>query len=370
MNDRPRSRSAPFQRRLWLFSFILGFLAACQMASFKTPTAFPPPSPTQISTMTPTLLSDISSMNARLGRGVNLSALEAPNEGEWGVILQAEYFQKIAAAGFTSVRLPVRFSAHASVEPPYTISPDFLARVDWAVQQALENNLAIVIDMHHYLEMMSEPVQQKERFLALWAQIAEHYRDYPPEVMFELLNEPNQALTASLWNEIIAEALTVIRRTNPTRPMIVGPVNWNAHDSLVDLRLPQNDQYLIVTFHYYLPFPFTHQGAEWVEGSDAWLGTTWNGSAEEQQAIQADFAEVAAWAREENRPIYLGEFGAYQKADMASRQRWTNFVARQAEANGFSWSYWEFCAGFGIYDPRQHTWRTDLLQALLPTSMP
>ncbi len=318
--------------------------------------------------MTPTTPPNISSMNARLGRGINLSALEAPNEGEWGVILQEEYFKKIAEAGFMSVRLPVRFSAHADMEPPYTISPAFLARADWAMQQALENNLAIVIDMHHYLEMMSEPVRQKARFLALWEQIAEHYRDYPPEVMFELLNEPNQNLTASIWNEIVAETLPIIRQMNPTRPVIIGPVNWNAHDALPYLHLPQGDPYIIVTFHYYLPFPFTHQGAEWVEDSDAWLGTTWNGSVEEQQAVQADFAEVAAWAREEGRPIYLGEFGAYQKADIASRQRWTNFVARQAEANGFSWSYWEFCADFGIYDPNHRTWRKDLLRALLPNN--
>lgn len=326
--------------------------------------------------MTPTNLPPVTTsagtpasfaMNARLGRGVNLSALEAPHEGEWGTYLQAEYFTKIAEAGFTSVRLPVRFSAHANAAPPYTISPSFLARVDWAVQQALSHNLAIVLDMHHYLEMMSEPEQHRARFLALWEQLAEHYREYPPEVMFELLNEPNQALTAPLWNEIVAEALAIIRRTNPTRIVIVGPVNWNGHEALPDLQLPAEDHYLIATFHYYLPFTFTHQGAEWVEGSDAWLGTTWEGTPDEQQAVQADFAEVAAWARANARPIYLGEFGAYRKADLASRLRWTDFVARQAEANGFSWSYWEFCAGFGIYDPQRRVWQTDLLQALLPT---
>ncbi len=320
--------------------------------------------------MTPTAELDIFERNARLGRGVNLSALEAPNEGEWGTYLQAEYFARIAEAGFDSVRLPVRFSAHAAVTSPYTISPSFLARVDWAVQQALDHNLAIVIDLHHYLEMMSDPAANKERFLAIWEQLAEHYRDYPPEVMFELLNEPTEALTAPIWNEILAEALAVIRRTNPTRPVIVGPVNWNDHEALSDLELPPEDRYLIVTFHYYLPFPFTHQGAEWVEGSEAWLGTTWEGTPEEKKVIETDFDQVATWARANDRPIYLGEFGAYEKADPASRRRWTDFVARQAEARGFSWSYWEFCAGFGIYDPRRHAWRTDLLQALLPTPGP
>ncbi len=372
----PRETIRPYFAFLALtFLLITGLPVACQGSFRQNVGTPPPPLSTLPYTMTPTNLppvttsvsaSDSFAMNARLGRGVNLSALEAPHEGEWGTYLQAEYFVKIAEAGFTSVRLPVRFSAHASAAPPYTISPSFLARVDWAVQQALNHNLAIVLDMHHYLEMMSEPEQNRARFLALWEQLAEHYREYPPEVMFELLNEPNQALTAPLWNEIVAEVLVIIRRTNPTRIVIVGPVNWNGHEALPDLKLPAEDRYLIATFHYYLPFTFTHQGADWVEGSDAWLGTTWEGTPDEQQAIQGDFAEVAAWARANGRPIYLGEFGAYRKADLASRLRWTDFVARQAETNDFSWSYWEFCAGFGIYDPQQRVWQTDLLQALLP----
>ncbi len=43
-----------------------------------------------------------------------------------------------------------------------------------------------------------------------------------------------------------------------------------------------------------------------------------------------------------NRPLTLGEFGAYEKADMDSSVRWTNFVAREAKARGWSWSYWQF----------------------------
>src|SRR5262249_14485292 len=39
---------------------------------------------------------DARAANARLGRGINLgNALEAPNEGEWGVRLKPEYFAAI-----------------------------------------------------------------------------------------------------------------------------------------------------------------------------------------------------------------------------------------------------------------------------------
>ena len=316
---------------------------------------------------TPLPSTDIFERNRRLGRGVNLGdALEAPHEGEWGVIVQAEYFRLMAEAGFDSVRLPIRWSAYAGDQAPFTIQPAFFERVDWAVNQALENGLVVIIDLHHYVEMMSEPDDHRERLMALWRQVAEHYQAYPEDVYFEVLNEPNGVLGGELWNEIAAEALAVIRETNPTRPVILGPDGWNGVRQLGALRLPEEDRNLIVTFHYYLPFEFTHQGADWVDGSDAWLGTTWTGTPSQQKAIEADFDYAAAWGEQNERPIYLGEFGAYNRADMASRALWTATVARQAELRGFSWGYWEFCSGFGVYDRVRQTWVEPLRQALLP----
>ena len=62
--------------------------------------------------------------------------------------------------------------------------------------------------------------------------------------------------------------------------------------------------------------------------------------------------------------MFLGEFGAYREADLESRARWTRFVAREAERLGISWAYWEFCAGFGAYDPKAEAWREALKSAL------
>lgn len=324
--------------------------------------------PASTSTPAPTLKGvDPFEQNVRLGRGVNLgNALEAPREGEWGVTLREEYFQLIKEAGFGAVRMPIRWSAHAASTEPYTIDPSFFGRVDWAVEQALSSGLLVVINVHHYEEIMQRPQEHRERFLALWAQIADHYKAYPADLLFEVLNEPNGTLTARAWNSLLREALQAIRQTNPERNVVVGPGNWNSIDALGSLELPAEDQHIIVTVHYYLPFHFTHQGAEWVSGSDAWLGTTWLGTPSEVQAVKRDLDRAAAWGEANHRPLYVGEFGAYSKADMDSRARWTDSVARQAEERGMSWAYWEFCAGFGVYDPSGHDWNTPILEALLP----
>ncbi|MDZ7269584.1 MAG: glycoside hydrolase family 5 protein [candidate division KSB1 bacterium] len=314
---------------------------------------------------------DAFTLNQRLGRGMNLgNALEAPNEGEWGVTLRSEYFDWIKSAGFTSIRLPVRWSAHTSGTAPFTIETAFLRRVDWAVNQALTRDLPVVLNVHHFEELMQNPAAEKARFLAIWEQLAAHYRDHSPALIFELLNEPMGNLTPALWNEYLQEAITVIRKTNPTRTLMVGPGYWYSISALHSLLLPEQDDYLIVSVHYYNPFAFTHQGAEWVPGSEAWLGTQWLGTAAEQQAIAREFMPAVVWAANNQRPLNLGEFGAYSKADMSSRARWTAFVARLAEANGMSWHYWEFIAGFGAYDAANNRWHEPLLNALIPKPGP
>ncbi len=300
----------------------------------------------------------------RLGPGMNLgNGLEAPREGDWGIVLDKADFAVIAAAGFRHIRLPVRWSGNAEQAPPYTIDPDFVERVDWAIDHARRHGLAVVLDVHHYQEAMADPSSHRARLMALWDQIARHYASAPDDLYFEILNEPNRAMD-DVWNEVLAENLAVIRQSNPTRPVVVGPRGNNSMDELDALELP-DDPNLIVTVHNYKPLEFSHQGAVWVEGADAWLGRVWQGTPDEQAELIERFEAVDAWAREHRVPIYLGEFGAIAKADMASRWRWTNFVRNQAERRGWAWAYWEFRSGFGAFDLSEGRWNP-LLSALMP----
>jgi endoglucanase len=294
------------------------------------------------------------------------NALEAPQEGAWGIRLRAEYFTAIKKAGFDTVRLPVRWSAHAGREAPYTIDPTIGQRVDWAIDQALTNGLNLIVNVHHDDEMDTAPDEHLPRLLGLWQQIARRYQDRPASICFELLNEPHGQLTEAKWNAMIPRLLATVRRTNPTRPVIIGPGQWNSIRALDKLELPPEDRNLIVTVHFYEPFEFTHQGASWVTGADRWKGRSWAATDSESAAIRKQLAKAAAWAKAKGRPVFLGEFGACQEADMISRARWTRFVAREAERLGFSWAYWEFCSGFGAYDAQAEAWREPLRSALIP----
>jgi endoglucanase len=299
-----------------------------------------------------------------LGRGISFgNALDAVREGDAGFRLRERYFAEVRDAGFDTVRLPVRWSAHASESPPYTISPALFQRVDWAIGEALGRDLNIVLNVHHYDELNDAPGGQRLRFLGLWRQIAARYAGRPGRLYFELLNEPRGAMTARAWNELIPLALAVIRERDPGRAVIVGPARMNDIGALPELELPDDDR-LVVTVHYYAPFEFTHQGAPWRAGADQWLGTTWGDDAD-RRAVRDDLARAASWAAGHGRPLFIGEFGSYERAGLAARLQWTRFVRLEAERLGMSWCYWDFGTDFGAFDPVCNAWREPLRDALL-----
>ncbi len=217
--------------------------------------------------------------NFKLTKGVNFgNILEAPYEGAWGLTLEERFFDRAAEGGFEHIRLPISWTHHADPNPPYTIDESFFQRVDWAIDQALDRGLQILINNHHYDAMNDDPIGEQERALAIWRQIAQRYQGIGRSVYFEVHNEPHGAFNANpqLWNDYFAAALGIIRQFHPSRKVFVGPVGWNSISRLDDLQLP-NDPNLVLTVHYYEPFEFTHQGATWVTPTPP-VGESWTGT--------------------------------------------------------------------------------------------
>lgn len=333
------------------YRFLLVFLLGVKIALTQTP---------------------IFELNKKLGKGINMGNMfEAPSETEWGNPFKDDYFSRIAKLGFNHVRIPIRWDIpeRTSQISPFTINATFLNRIKSVVDLALKENLYVIINMHHHEAIFANPDAQKAKFLSQWNQISSLLKNYDERILFEVLNEPNTNLNAEKWNAFFADALTEIRKTNPTRAVLMGTSNWGGLGSVSSLKIPK-DNNIILTIHYYDPFNFTHQGAEWVGGdSKAWLGTKWENTTLERNEINSQFNYVKSFAKLNNLPIHIGEFGSYSKADLDSRVKWSNFLARWFELQGFSWAYWEFSAGFGIFNPTTNQYLTPLVDALLTNKM-
>ena len=308
-----------------------------------------------------------------IGRGVNFgNMLDAPTEGAWGLTVTDDFIAKAAAAGFATVRLPVRWSNHASADAPFTIDAVFMARVESVVDKLLAKGLLVVLNMHHYRQLDGDRLDPGElavadaavdvRFLLLWEQIARHFQGRSARLVFELYNEPHGRINGEAWNVLAARALGVVRKTNPDRVVVIGPTSWNAASDLQLLKIP-NDANVIATVHNYAPFRFTHQGAEWVSPVLP-VGVTCC-STSQQAEMTAPLDVAKAWSAAKRYPVFVGEFGSYSKADDASRIDFNRKMREAMEARAMSWTYWEFAAGFGVYDPVKLSFRQELLDSLL-----
>ncbi|MCE4556646.1 glycoside hydrolase family 5 protein [Roseateles cellulosilyticus] len=316
---------------------------------------------------------------AALGGGINFgNMLEAPTEGAWGLKVEDEFIQLVgtgASPAYTrAVRLPVRWSNHASADAAATIDPGFMSRVESVVNQLLARGVTVVLNMHHYHQLDGDAVEAGEtrvatdvvqlRFLAMWRQIAERFAAAGPGLVFELYNEPHNQLEAD-WNTLASRALRVVRASNPGRVVMIGPVQWNSAYALSRLQLPA-DVHLVLTVHHYEPFNFTHQGAEWISPVPATSVDCCD--ATQLAKIREGLDLAISEGRRLGYPVVVGEFGAYSKAAIGARVRYLQAIRSEMAARQLPWMYWELASGFGLYDPVAHAWRAELVNALYGTT--
>ncbi len=315
-----------------------------------------------------TACTEASAPEARLptspvARCINLSnALEAPAEGDWGYRIEAHHLSAIAAAGFDTVRLPVRVSAHAQAAPPHTIDPALLARLDAVIGAALDAGLQVILDVHHYHEINAAPDIHEPRLEAIWAQLAAHYHGAPDGLLFELINEPHSAMTVARTDRLNRRLIARIREIDPERWIVAGSAGWGALDAWLTSDPPEGPG-LLSTFHYYDPFDFTHQGAAFLDEPPP-TGKSW-GSERDLAALERAMAKAAAKGAREGVPVFMGEFGVYREVALDQRAAWTRAVRVAAERHGIGWCHWGFAADFRAYDTAGEAWIPPVLDALI-----
>jgi endoglucanase len=301
---------------------------------------------------------------ARLHRGINVLGYDPPWSDPAKARFKARHFRIIRQGGFDFVRVVLQSFKHMDARD--RLDPQWLATLDGVVSQATAAGLSVIIDEHDFDLCSEAPDACEPRLIAFWTQIGERYRNAPDTVLFELLNEPHAPLDNARWNAMLSRIIPVVRATNPRRTLVIGPSRWNNLEELPNLDLPREDRNILVTFHSYEPFRFTHQGAPWAKDMVGVKDVPFTPA--DEARIKADYDKVGAWSKANDRPVLMGEFGAYEKSGtpMAARARYTATVRREAEAHGFPWAYWQFDSDFILYDIDRDRWVEPIRQALVP----
>lgn len=315
-------------------------------------------------------------MNARIGKGINMgNTFDATCESCWGAgPVEQSQVQAIADAGFNSIRLPVRWDLEAETEAPYTISPDYLARVKEVVGWINAAGLVAIINMHHHQSFLTDTDAANQdahiaRIAGIWQQIATYFADVSDQwLVFELFNEPREGVTPDAHNKMIATVFPIIRQLNPGRTVMFGCNDYNAYSGIRKLQLPE-DGNIIWTPHYYVPAQYALQGENYNCPDPV---TTWEGTTSEINKMTEDFAKMRSLADElypGGLPINIGEFGATECGGIDSRVKWVKQFVKLAKQYNVSWNYWGFTrvGGYEIFDKDETNDWSDLktLNALL-----
>jgi hypothetical protein len=283
---------------------------------------------------------------SQMQKGINLgNTLEPPVEGGWNnPPAQEYYFDLYKQAGFTCVRIPVRWDEHTQDVSPYQIDETWLQRVEEVADWGLERDMFVIVNAHHddWIKQNYSSATYRARFDSIWAQVSRRFKNKPYRLIFEILNEP-YGLTKEQNDDLHDRVLSIIRKTNPTRIVIFQGNNWGGSDELIDAAVP-DDAYVIGSFHTYDPYTFGLLG----EG-------TW-GSSSDIAVLNNKFLTVKNWSDSHNIPVLLGEFGAVRSCDYNSRMKHYKTYVELAQLYGFIYCAWDDGGDFRILIRAERKW--------------
>jgi len=278
-------------------------------------------------------------------RGINIgNTLEPPDEAGWNAgPLQEYYFDDYKEAGFTCIRIPVRWGPHTAESSPFEVGSAWMARIEQVVDWGLERGLYLIINGHHEEWLKNDFSQENQtRYDSIWSQIAVRFKDKSPRLMFEMINEP-QGLTIEQVDALNSRLLSIIRKSNPRRIVILSGNGWSALEDMMNAAIPDDD-YLMAYWHAYNPWSFAGEG-----------NGTW-GNENDRHAIYEMFALAAAWSQSHNIPVMISEFGAIHACDYNSRMIHYYTYVEAAIDNNVAFMAWDDDGGFKIYEREDRLW--------------
>ncbi|MBQ7488161.1 MAG: glycoside hydrolase family 5 protein, partial [Clostridia bacterium] len=297
--------------------------------------------------------------------------------------------------GVNVFRLPVTWTEFVQDSAPFTIDRAWLEAVQTEVDYILSKGAYCILNMHddymirsfvedHWEDawMLDEYKEYVDaRFRAIWEQIADFFKDYPPTLIFETANEP-----AMLWdlvspnhpeismsehadlhnqrnnelNEILVDTVRSSGGNNDTRILCLSVGNYNSVDQLSYLEIP-DDPYLIAQLHSYQEMELSGK-YDPADYNFDYTGKT-----------DAFFQKAAAFMEQTGIPLLIGEVGVSHKLSDEERNRRIEYYFQKCAENNMPALWWEdyFLTDDGyyywIYDLENETWQTDNLETILNT---
>lgn len=313
---------------------------------------------------------------------------EDGGELAWGnPIVTRELIHSIKEKGYDSIRIPMTtYRRYSEVDGKYILDSNWIERYKEVVSWAVDEGLYVMINMHHdswiWLSNWDGNKESEEykRFIELWEQIADAFKDYSDRVSFETINEPSFNNTGDITAQdkldmINMAAYNVIRNSggnNATRMIIIPTMHTNhgtenstpTYNFIKDL----NDENIIATVHYY---------SEWVFSAN--LGITgfdeplydWSNEYTARAAANDLFNILNNTFTSNGIGVVIGEWGLLgydagsevnQLGEELKYYEYMNYLARE---NAISLMFWDNGSGINRLDTENYSWKKTIVGEML-----
>ena len=205
----------------------------------------------------------VNKVLTQLGAGVNISHFEQYWISPDSIYKEniTDKIKTIADKGFKTIRLPIAFDLFLQPDGK-NFQNDLILKLKEILTLTYSLQVKLIIT-YHYGKLSDNNCENGEvdRIIAMWKQLQYIFKGNAyDELLFDLYNEPT--LSEDKWKNSITRMVTELRQEDSQRIYIIGGTDYNSENELMTLDKIQ-DKNTIYTFHYYEPFIFTHQGAEW-----------------------------------------------------------------------------------------------------------
>jgi endoglucanase len=338
-----------------------------------------------------------------INRGINIShwLSQEYTKNQRETFFTKDDVRLLDSLGFDHVRLPIdEENLWDENGKPIAESFDLLKK---SIQWCLEYNMRVVVDLHiirsFYFNagnegkennLFSNPQEQK-KFFALWETLSDSLTTFSESmVAYELLNEA-VAPTPEDWNRLVAGGIKTIRAREPERVIIVGSNMWQIASTFPDLKVPEGDKNIILSFHTYEPLLFTHYQANWTEFAEFNDSISYptiitqevfernqhftEGRAPEffkdalntfsPSKFEEMFQPAIIKAQELGLQLYCGEFGALPTTAREQRLHYYKDIIAAFDANNIAYAAWDYKGNFGIREWNAETKQNGALDSEL-----
>jgi endoglucanase len=229
----------------------------------------------------------------------------------------------LKSLGMNSIRVPFNYKLFS--DEPYLGQKgpaEGFALMDKLIGWCREEHLYVILDMHcapggqtgdniddgyGYPFLFDNPGSQTQT-IAIWRQIADHYKNEPTVMGYDLLNEPIATYFDSAYfnprlEPLYKRIVKAIREVDPNHLVFLGGAQWDSNFSDFG---PPFDSKSVYTFHKY-----------------------WTSPTQDVIASYIDFRDKY------NVPIYCGETGENDDA-------WIEAFSKLLEKNNIGWHFWPY----------------------------